>query len=184
VYGLVNQAMQDLVLGRHGRATWAAIMKRADVDIDPFVAMSPYPDDVTYRLVTAAAEHLDRPVDDVLVEFGEYWIDHAAEHGYAELLDLMGDDLPAFLHGLDAMHDRLRLTFPGLDPPSIWCTDVTPASLVVHYVSDRPGLTPFMTGLLRGTARRFGEHVVVEPRRRRDEGHPHDEFLVHRRADA
>jgi hypothetical protein len=39
-----------------------------------------------------------------------------------------------------------------------------------------------MAGLLRSTGRRFGEQVEVRAVQRRDEGHPHDLFLVLRTA--
>jgi hypothetical protein len=181
MYGLVNQAIQDLVLTRYGRPTWVDIVARAEVRVDPFLAMSPYPDDMTYRLVAAAAEVLGARPEEILERFGEFWIEYSAEHGYGELLDLLGDDLLSFLRALDGMHDRLRLTFPDLRTPSIWCTDVTPESFFVHYASDRAGLTPFLVGLLRATGRRFGEDLDVRLMHRRDDGRDHDEFLVLRR---
>jgi hypothetical protein len=180
MYGLVNQSVRHLVVGTFGTDAWARIAVRAGVQEDTFLAMSPYPDEITYNLLAAASEVLDKPAEEILETFGEFWVDYAAEQGYAELLSLMGDDLPSFLHALDDMHDRLRLSFPELNPPSIWCTDVSESSLRVHYASDRPGLTPFMAGLLRGTARRFGETVRVEAGPTRADGHDHDEFLLHR----
>jgi hypothetical protein len=178
VYGLVNQAVKELVLASAGETAWAAVIERSEVRIDPFLAMQPYPDDVTSRLVVACSEVLDRPAEEVLRSFGRYWIGYAADHGYGDLLDLMGDDLPSFLTGLDDMHDRLRLSFPHLDPPSIWPSDVTAGSLVVHYASRRSGLEPFLVGLLEGAAARFGETVEVSSLRGRADGHDHEEFLV------
>jgi hypothetical protein len=178
MYGLVNQAVKDLVLTRYGAEVWAQIATRAGVQIDPFLAMHPYPEDVTDRLITAAAEILELSTDQVLQVFGGFWLEYSAEHGYLDLLDLMGEDLPGFLRAVDGMHDRLRLSYPDLNPPTIWCTDITPTSLTVHYLSDRPGLTPFLTGLLGAAARRFGQEADVRLVRSRQDGHDHDEFLV------
>jgi hypothetical protein len=178
MYGLVNQALQGLVLTSYGAPAWQAVAERAGVQSDTFLAMSPYPDELTYRLTGAAAEVLDRPVEEILIAFGEFWVTYSADQGYGELLDLMGSDLPSFLLALDDLHDRLRLSYPELDPPSIWCSDVTPESLVVHYASSREGLNAFVVGLLQGTARRFGERVQVNPLRGRATGHDHEEFLV------
>jgi len=178
MYGLVNLGLQAMVLATSGPAAWDRVTERADVRTEPFQATRPYPDEITYRLVAAAAPVLDRSEEEVLRLFGEFWITHSAEHGYGDLLHLLGSDLPSFLLALDTMHDRLRLGYPELDPPSIWCTDVTPASLVVHYASGRPGLAPFVVGLLHGIARRFDEQVEVRPVRSRADGHDHEEFLV------
>ena len=178
MYGLVNRAVQDLVLAKHGEPVWAQIRREAGVDVEAFVAMSPYPDEITYALVAAASRVLDVPAAQILEAFGEFWMDFSAEQGYGHLVALLGSDLVSFLTALDGMHERLRLSFPDLDPPSLWCTDVTPDHFVVHYDSDRPGLAPFVVGLLRAAGRRFGQTVEPELVRSRDGGHHHDEFLV------
>ncbi|MBI4941935.1 MAG: heme NO-binding domain-containing protein [Actinobacteria bacterium] len=178
MYGLVNRAVEDLVTNKFGPEAWAEVKSRAGVDVGMFVAMSPYPDAVTYSLVGAASEVLDLPAEQVLEAFGEYWMQYSAREGYGELLDLMGNDLPTFLAELDDVHERLKLSFPDLVPPSMTVSDVTDASLVVHYRSDRAGLAPFVVGLLRAAAARFGRTAEVTVTRSRDDGHDHEEFLV------
>lgn len=178
MYGLVNRAVEDLVTHKFGPATWEEVKARAGVDVEVFVAMSPYPDAVTYSLVGAASEVLGLPAQEILEAFGEYWMLYSAREGYGELLDLMGHDVPSFLEQLDDVHERLKLSFPDLVPPSMAVSDVSDASLVVHYRSDRAGLAPFVVGLLRGVGARFGRPVEVSLRRGRDDGHDHDEFLV------
>ena len=178
MYGLVNRAVEDLVTHKFGTQTWEQVKTRAGVDVEMFVAMSPYPDSVTYSLVGAASEVLDIPAGEILEAFGEYWMLYSAREGYGELLDLMGHDVPSFLEQLDDVHERLKLSFPDLVPPSMSVSDVTDASLVVHYRSDREGLAPFVVGLLRGVGARFGRPVEVTLQRGRSTGHDHDEFLV------
>jgi hypothetical protein len=178
VYGLVNRAVQDLVLSRHGELTWESIKARAGCPEATFVTMSTYPDEITYSLVAAASEVLDVEPAVILEAFGEYWMEYSAEAGYGDLLAMMGDDLVTFLDELDHMHDRLRTSFPELNPPSIYLSDTADHSFVLHYVSDRGGLTPFMVGLLRGAARRFGQQVEIELQRSKEAGADHDEFLV------
>jgi hypothetical protein len=47
MYGLVNQAIEDLSLQLGGPALWAQIRQGAGVDIEAFVGMQAYPDDET-----------------------------------------------------------------------------------------------------------------------------------------
>lgn len=178
MYGLVNRAVEDLVTTKFGPQTWAEVKARAGVDVEMFVAMSPYPDAVTYDLVGAASEVLGLPAEQVLEAFGEFWMQYSAREGYGELLDLMGDDLPSFLTSLDDLHERLRLSFPHLEPPGLSVDAVTDAGFVVLYRSHRVGLGPFVVGLLRGAAARFGRSVDVRPGRGRADGLDHDEFHV------
>lgn len=178
MYGLVNRAVQDLVVNRYGELAWESVKARAGIPEATFVTMKPYPDHITYDLVAAASEVLGADPAVILEAFGEYWMEYSAEAGYGDLLLMMGDDLVTFLAELDHLHDRLRTSFPELNPPSIYLSDTADSSFVLHYVSDRAGLTPFLVGLLRGAGRRFGQQVEVEQRRSKQDGDDHDEFLV------
>ncbi len=66
MYGMVNKAVQDLVVTQFGQEKWNEIKRKADIDVEAFVAMSTYPDEVTYKLVGAASEVLGLPADKIL----------------------------------------------------------------------------------------------------------------------
>ena len=55
MYGLINQGIHDLAVQIGGEDLWREIKTIAGVDIEAFVGMDTYPDDVTYRLVEAAS---------------------------------------------------------------------------------------------------------------------------------
>ena len=181
MYGLVNRAPQDLVCSRFGEDTWETIKRNAGVDIDVFVSMEAYPDDVTYKLVKAASEIVGLDAEEVLKAFGEYWVSYTAKEGYGELLKLAGDTLPAFLQNLDNLHTRVGLMFPRLKPPSFWCTDIREDSLRLHYrpgLDSRAGLAPFVVGLLKALAVRFKTEIEINQTASRSQGADHDEFLI------
>jgi hypothetical protein len=123
--------------------------------------MEAYPDGVTYALVAAAVAHTGFAADRLLREFGRHWIAYARRAGYEDLLRLVGRDLPDFLANLDAMHARLGLTFAGMDAPSFGVRPLGTEQLEVVYTSSRPGLAPFVEGLLLGLADFFGTEVDV-----------------------
>jgi len=181
MYGLVTQALQDLVCSRFGEDTWETIKRNAGVDIDVFVSMEAYPDDVTYKLVGAASEVLGLSAEEVLKAFGEYWVSYTAKEGYGEILRMAGDTLPAFLQNLDNLHTRVGLIFPHLKPPSFWCTDMREDSLRLHYrpgLDSRGGLEPFVIGLVNGLAVRFKTKIDINQTASRSQGADHDEFLI------
>ncbi len=183
MYGMVNKAVQNLIIREHGEEVWERIRQRAGVQESEFVALKSYPDEVTYGLVGAICGELNAPADAVLELFGEYWVGYAASQGYGPMLDFFGRDMATFLHSLDALHARLRTVFAHLMPPSLECEDVTPGVVRIHYRSTRPGLTHFVVGLLRGVGKRFHQTVAVEIVARKAEGADHDVFLL-RFADA
>ena len=178
MYGLVNKAVEDLAVQLGGHDLWAAIVERAGLEMPVFVAMEPYDDSITYRLVEAASEILGLAQAEVLEAFGEHWILYTGRKGYGPLLSAMGTTLPQFLGNLDAMHSRVTLSMPDLRPPSFACEELDEQTLVLRYWSERTGLAPMVTGLLRGLGKRFGVEIVVTPTVPRPDGADHDSFLV------
>lgn len=178
MYGLVNQGIEDLALGRGGPECWTQIKRRAGVGAQAFVGMDVLPDDVTYRLVDAAAAVLGTSREEVLEAFGEHWVLYTGRVGYGAVFDTMGATLVEFLGNLDAMHARLSLSMPALRPPSFACEPLDGERTLVRYWSHREGLAPMVVGLLRGLGRRFGVEVTVEHTLARSGGADHDEFLV------
>ncbi len=96
MYGLVNKAVVDLVVSKFGEEKWQAIKKKAEVDVDVFVSMDAYPDDLTYRLVGAASEVLKLAPEQVLEAFGQHWVLYTAAEGYGPMLDASGKTLKEF----------------------------------------------------------------------------------------
>lgn len=177
MYGLINKAVEGLVRQRFGDAMWHRIRSGANLPDEPFLSMEQYPDATTYALVGSATKELGASAEDILKEFGRFWMTYTAELGYGELLRSSGRTLPEFLRNLDQMHTRVKLSFPNLRPPSFAVTDETATSLTLHYYSERAGLGPLVMGLLKGLGERFGLSLEITARRV-DGPTPHDAFDV------
>jgi guanylate cyclase soluble subunit beta len=92
--------------------------------------------------------------------FGEYWVLETATKSYEILLNAAGQDLVEFLTNLNALHDRITSTFLNYSPPEFHIEEKEDHHLI-HYVSQREGLTPFVVGLLKGLAIRFGREIDI-----------------------
>ncbi len=180
MYGLVNKAVEDLALLLGGPDLWSRILSRAGLDTPVWVAMDPYDDALTFRLVEATSDVLGLSQEQVLEAFGEHWIRFTGREGYGPLLSAMGGTLPGFLSNLDAMHSRIALSMPALRPPSFRCEEVDEHTLLVHYYSERTGLAPMVTGLLKGLGERFDLEVTATRQSRPDDA-DHDTFVVDHR---
>ena len=178
MYGMVNKAVQDMVVGQFGGDTWDRIAEASGFHDGSFVAMQQYPDQVTYDLVGAASRELGIPADQLLEAFGEYWVLYTAREGYGDLLKMTGPTLRDCLKNLDMLHARVGLSFPQLQPPSFRCVDVTEHSMHVRYYSHRSGLAPLVTGLLKGLAKTYETPVEVSLVSPRGDEADHDVFLV------
>ena len=178
MYGLVNQAIRDMILVNHGEEIWARVRQRAELEVDTFEGMEPYPDDLTHRLVMAASIELNDDPHALLRAFGEFWVKYTAAEGYGPLMDMAGASLPEFLNNLDDLHARVGVNFPQLIPPSFDTEEHAQGTMHLHYHSSREGLAPMVIGLVEGLGDRFETPVEVEQLASRSEGADHDVFSV------
>lgn len=105
MYGLVNRALQQLVCARCGDEVWHAVRSRAGVEDEVFVRMDSYPDEITHRLLAAASVELNTPAEELLREFGRYWMRYTMVEGYGALLNDLGTSFQQALKSLDSMHE-------------------------------------------------------------------------------
>lgn len=178
MYGLVNKAMKELVVGAHGEATWRRICAEAGYADTEFNSMHQYADALTYDLVGAASKVLDTPAEALLEQFGEFWTDFAQNTDFARLMKFGGRTLLEFVQNLDHMHAKIKFSLPELTPPSFRCTDVTERGFRLHYYSNRPGLTPLVIGMIKGIAKMHRTPIEIQLDKGKGNGQDHDEFVV------
>lgn len=178
MYGMVNKAVEEMVVMQHGETMWEQIKAKAGVDVEVFMSNEGYPDDITYQLVGAASAMLNQPADEILRGFGEHWILHTAQKGYGGLMQANGRTLPEFLRNLPDFHSRVAMIFPKLQPPRFACTEITESSLKLHYYSHREGLAEFVVGLMIGLGKMFKTPTTVRQTAAKLDGADHDVFEV------
>jgi len=161
MYGLVNQAIEDLVKQSAGEAAWEQIKEKASVKLDSFEASVIYDDAVTLALVAAASELLGKSAEHILHAFGRHWILYTGREGWSDVFSMTGDDMETFLAGLDEMHARVRVAMPEADMPQFTLNEHDDY-LVLEYHSSRDGLAPMVRGLLEGLGEYFGEAWSIE----------------------
>jgi hypothetical protein len=178
MYGLVNKAIQDMVIKSHGEDAWNGIRKEAGLDDERLVSLKNYPDSLTFRLVGAACHQLGAEANDILESFGEYWVLYTAEEGYGDMLDFTGSTLPEFLNNLDLLHLRVKNLMPELRPPAFSCENETENSVDLIYESSRDGLSAMVIGLLTGLGKRFDKDLKVEQTAFKKDGNGPDRFFI------
>lgn len=177
MYGLINAAIQELVISTAGEDVWLKIAKAARAEPDGFEALCPYSDALSYTLVELAAHELNIPETEILKAFGRFWITYTAEEGYGDLMILFGADFRTCLRNLNRMHAHMGATMPMLKPPRFKLEERSTQKAVLHYFSTRSGLAPMVIGLLEGLAEKYKERieVSVSPAGTRSD---HDEFDI------
>lgn len=155
MYGLINISVKNLVTEKFGHQKWEQIYERAGLENDIFLSNKTYDDQITYRLVTASSEVLGISAEEILKEFGRYWVLNVAPTGYGKLLEAGGRTYDEFLLNLPSFHTRVMLIYPEVRPPNFEVSMLEDGRLRIVYGSARPGLLPFIFGLLDGLAERF-----------------------------
>jgi len=178
MYGIVNKAIEDLVISNFGEEKWEAVKEHSGIDIDFFISNEPYDDDITYKLAGAVSAEMNMPVSSVLQVFGEWWILKTGKEKYGGLMEAGGQSLREFLINLPAFHSRVMLIYPKLTPPEFKTSNIEAQSIHVHYFSKREGLQEFVRGLLSGLGKMYNTPVVIELIQSRDQGDNHEVFNV------
>lgn len=178
MYGLVNRAIEQLVISLRGESGWRGVCAHAQLPDDGFVAMQSYDDEVTYRLVKSVSERMGIPAEDVLEGFGEYWITYTAAEGYGAMMNSGGSNLREFLGNLNDMHGRVESIFPHLRLPQFRVSEISELEYLLHYASSREGLAPMVIGLVKGLAKRFNQNVEIHLQLPRATPQDEDIFLI------
>lgn len=177
MYGMVNKFLKDIVTDYYGQDVWDKAHEMIDEDIDFFIGMEQYPDDITYEIVGAVSEVANVPADELLENIGKGWVSYTSAGEYGTYYS-MADDIFGFLKKLNSIHSALGTSMLNLRPPSFNLVEEGEGMVRLHYVSERPGLTPFVTGVLKGLAQFYGQKVSIEVTAEKQSGADHDEFLI------
>lgn len=162
MYGLVNKAVQGLVIDNYGEETWDKIRERANVDVEMFISNESYKDSLTYDLLVAASEIVNQPASELLRLLGHYWITEIAVQHYGAMMDAGGNSFVEFMKNLPNFHRRVAMIFPKLEPPTFKILKEEKNSLHLIYESARNGLEMFVVGLLEGLAKRHGIKIKID----------------------
>jgi hypothetical protein len=178
MYGMVNKAIEGMVVEEAGGAIWRTILDQAGLADEIFISNEAYPDEVTYRLVTVSSEVLNRSMNDILEDFGIYWVMKVARVEYGDLMSLQGMGIGEFLDHLPNFHSRLEMIFPNFKPPRFEVSGRQPGSLILHYHTHREGLAPFVVGIIKGLGQFYETAVTVEHIHDRGSTDDHDQFRI------
>lgn len=172
MYGMIHAAARDMVRRSHGEALWNDIVAGAGLTDDAFLSMKSYDDSVMGTLLTEIVAHTGMTLESCLDNLGVHWILETANQHYKILLDSYGPDLWSLFRNLDHMHDRISSSMPAFNAPSFRLESVSANEHKLYYHSARQGLTPFVQGLLKGLAIKYGRslHVSVISEERSAQG--------------
>lgn len=162
MYGMIHRAVRDMVTVHAGQAVWQDIEAKTGAGPAEMIGVLVYDDEITFRLLSAAAERLDLPLPDLMEKFGRHWIEYIGQKQFGRLLDIAGRDLLSVLTNLDRLHAAVLAAMPQARVPSFTVVAAQNDSILLRYRSQRKGLEPLIKGLLVGLLNRFQLHGDVQ----------------------
>ncbi len=178
MYGIVNKAIEELVIANFGIEKWDIIKQKSEIDIDYFISTEPYDDSITYKLAQTISSEMKMEISDVLINFGEWWILKTGKEKYGSLLSTGGKSLKEFLIHLPDFHTRVMLMYPKLTPPEFKTITVSENEIEIHYYSKRDSLQEFVRGLLQGLSKLYETTTEISLLQERSKGSTHEIFLI------
>lgn len=178
MYGIVNKAIEELVITNYGEEKWNLILKKSGIEESFFISNESYDDAITFALATTIAEEMYIPLEDVLISFGKWWVLKTTKDKYSGLIEAGGNNLREFLINLPIFHNRVILMYPKLTPPEFKISELKENSLHLHYISKREGLGEFVRGLIMGLGELFKTETQIELIASREQGNSHEVFKI------
>lgn len=160
MHGLINRSMQCFLRDTYGEGLWATIAEAAALPPEGFEAMLTYDDQLTYAMLSAAAETLSKPRDALLEDLGIYLV---SLEPIRRLLRFGGLDYIEFLHSLDELPDRARLAVADLEMPDLSLIVDDASHFTLHAgPGARAGSLQVFAGILRAMADDYGALALIE----------------------
>ena len=162
MHGLIARALQCFLRDTYGPALWKQVVLDARIGVDTFEPMLSYRDGEIDAVLCAASDRLDRSVASIQEDVGTYLVSHPNMRALRRLLRFSGRDFIDFVHSLEDIPDRARLSVPDLILPAVDLRKACPGKYQVHCAAGLPGFGAAMMGVLRAMADDYGALVVLE----------------------
>jgi hypothetical protein len=142
-----------------------------------YLATDAYPDENFERILGRASEHLRVPEPELLRGFGSFAAETTFRLLYPDFYKDSSGTRQFLLDVEERIHHLVRATIPLASPPKLHVVPLGAHGVMVSYTSDR-GLCDLVHGLIRGTARHYGERFAVEQVQCMHRGDPACAFSV------
>jgi hypothetical protein len=178
MYGIVNKAIEELVVENFGEDKWLLIKQKSGIDVDFFISNEPYDDDITFKLALTVSNEMNIPLSEVLEAFGEWWILRTGKEKYGYLMESGGSNFKEFIINLPLFHNRVIMIYPKLTPPEFKVSHIEENGLLLHYYSKRQGLQDFVRGLIVGLGKFYKCNISIKLIESREENSDHEVFEI------
>ncbi|XP_056638922.1 soluble guanylate cyclase 89Da-like [Diorhabda sublineata] len=155
MYGMLLESVAHFIQIEYGEDVWTAIKKAANCEYQVFNTHQVYPDNLMSNLAVGAATVLGASQDSFMHFFGRCFVRFFCHLGYDVTVKATGRYFTDFLESVDNIHSQFCFTYPKMQSPSMYLTDIDANGCVLIYRSCRDGFTQYLMGQLIQVAKDF-----------------------------
>jgi hypothetical protein len=170
--GMVNKGIQEMVKAKFGAESWERIKREAGCDVPFFVIGEECPNELTTALVEAASDVSGLSEEEVLVEFGKFWILNTGKKTYPTFYSLAGATSREFLRNLGHLYRTASWKNALSEKSQISHEELPDGKLLIHYHS-RNNLCAALRGNIIGVGMLFNQALQVRETACRKQGAEH-----------
>jgi hypothetical protein len=176
VQGFIHLLLEAYVSESIGPQQLRAIRRTAGIPGPP-LAEQYYPDEMTTQLLQAICQHQNISLDDLLYQFGVYFMSAPLMHQHYRVFLEGHASARRFLEHVPTVHRHMARSFQQARLPDLRYIDHSPKLLEIVYASPRH-LCPFLQGVLEGVGHYFHETLEVREMECQRRGAAACRFLV------
>lgn len=177
--GIMFVELSRYVDERLGADGWTRVLDGAGLGGRVYAPDFPAPDDDFMGLVTTTSTMTDRPVQDVLEDFGRFVAPDLLGGLYGLLVDPAWDLIDFLEHTEGTIHTVVRARDRAASPPKLRVERLALDEVLIVYDSPRK-LCSLAKGIVRGAAEHYHEPVEIDELNCMLNGDPRCEILVRR----
>lgn len=159
MHGMIFSELQNYAETTHGRGTWSALLKKANLENRVYLPIQEYPDAEAVSLVMAVSALTWRPLSAVLEDFGQFIVPSLVRI-YGHLLKPTWGTIDVIANTEATVHTVVRLKNPGAKPPQLKTERLSPDEVLLIYTSPRR-MCALAIGIAAGLGRHFQEKIVA-----------------------
>ncbi|KAG5877871.1 hypothetical protein JTB14_031387 [Gonioctena quinquepunctata] len=144
----------------YGEDFWKKVKMIANCDYDVFKTHQVYPDSSLSSLAAACATLTGASYDSFMNFFGRCFVRYFTNLGYDITVRGTGRYFTDFLESVDNIHSQFRFTYPKMQSPSMYLTDIDANGCILIYRSGRHGFTQYVIGQLIQIAKDFYDLIL------------------------
>lgn len=160
MHGIIFAELRNYAEAKHGRGTWDALLKKANLENRIYLSIQEYPDSEIISLIMAACAMTGLTVSAMLEDFGLFIVPSLIRM-YGHLLKPEWGAIDVIDHTEGTVHAVVRVKNPEAHPPKLKTRRVSANEVLLVYTSPRQ-MCGLAIGIGKGLGEHFGETIVAD----------------------